>query len=592
MKKILPRIMGWVLMGMAGLAGVAEPMWAKPEAGVESVRQAVSKPAYQPQKMSFDEFKVRLRQQGLFDSDIKIPMRDGVQLAATVFKSPVGSFPTVLVRTPYGRKNIPELDKLQLLVLTGYSLVFQDTRGRYDSEGEPLIFLSDGWGTLQDGYDTIEWIAAQKWNNGKVGMWGHSALGILSGLAAGAVPPHLTCQVIGFAATRGYEQIGYPGGAYRESLVDGWLTENQVPQMIPVFRAHPVRDDFWAQLDVASRHEVINVPTMFVGGFYDCFQEGTLDGFAGRQTMGAEGARGKQKLIIGPWTHVNEFDVKQGQLTYPADSEFSTEINDTIAWFDYWLKGSNNGVMDKPAVTYYVMGDTSVANAPGNVWKTSATWPPASTPTRLYLREDGALSPFSNTGSWSGELTVDPNNPVPTLGGMNLEDNSGPWDQRPLESRGDVLVFSTDPLAEPVEVAGRVQAVIHAESNLTDNDLTVRLTDVYPDGRSMLVCDGILRASFRESLSNPTPITPGEVIPYAVDLWSTSLVFNTGHRIRLIVANTNAPRFEPNPIYKQLGRNGLPDIALTRVHAGAQFPSHVVLPVVSGLTGITDWRVY
>ncbi len=591
MKRIVSRIVGLTLLVTAVFAGVGLS-WAVPETGVEPGHMMVSKPAYRHPQMTFEEFKGRLRQQGLFDSEIKIPMRDGVQLAATVFKPLFGSTPTVLVRTPYGRKNIPELDKLQLLVLTGYSLVFQDTRGRYDSEGEPLIFLSDGWGTLQDGYDTIEWIAAQKWNNGKVGMWGHSALGILSGLAAGAVPPHLTCQVIGFAATRGYEQIGYPGGVYRKSLVDGWLTDNEIPQMIPLFQAHPVRDDFWAQLDVASKHEVINVPTMFVGGFYDCFQEGTLDGFVGRQTRGAEGARGRQRLIIGPWTHVNEFDLQQGQLTYPANSEFSTEITDTIAWFDYWLKGSNNGVMDQPAVKYYVMGDTSAAQAPGNVWKTSASWPPASTPTRLYLRDGGDLSTLSNTGSWSGELTVVPNNPVPTLGGMNLDDNSGPWDQRPLESRPDVLVFSTEPLTEPVEVTGRIEAVIYAESNLTDNDLAARLTDVYPDGRSMLVCDGILRASFRDSLSNPTPITPGEVIPYEIDLWSTSLVFNTGHRIRLIVANTNSPRFDPNPLYKQLGQNGRPLTALTRVHASPAYPSHVMLPVVSGLTGIPGWTLF
>ncbi|NPU95893.1 MAG: CocE/NonD family hydrolase [Candidatus Omnitrophica bacterium] len=584
MNALVRVMMGAMLLGLAGV----DFLWAAPEMdGMGS--GAVSKPAYRPSKMTYEEFRGRLRQQGLFDSEVMIPMRDGVRLAATVFKPLIGSVPTVLVRTPYGRKNIPELDKLQLLVLTGYSLVFQDTRGRYDSEGEPLIFLSDGWGALQDGYDTIEWIAAQKWNNGKVGMWGHSALGILSGLAAGAVPPHLTCQVIGFAATRGYEQIAYSGGVYRQSLVDGWLMENEIPQLIPVFRAHPVRDEFWAPLDVASRHEVINVPTLFVGGFYDCFQEGTLDGFVGRQTQGAEGARGRQRLIIGPWTHVNEFDLQQGQLRFPANSEYATEITDTIAWFDYWLKGSQNGVMDQPAVKYYLMGDTSAADAPGNVWKTSDSWPPASQPVRLYLGPGGTLSVASLSESWSGEIMVEPGNPVPTLGGMNLEANSGPWDQRPLESRPDVLVFSTDPLPEPVEVTGRITAVIYAESNLTDNDLAVRLTDVYPDGRSMLVCDGIRRASYRESLSHPTPITPGEVIPYEIDLWSTSLVFNTGHRIRVIVANTNAPRFEPNPLYQPLGQNGHPATAVTRVHAGPDFPSHILLPVVSGLTEITGW---
>jgi len=574
----------WVVWGNSG--AISNPV----ASGASLNQPEQSSEVFNDKPTTLEEWKIYNRQLGLWDETVMVPMRDGIALSTTVFKPPFsGAQPVILVRTPYDKGMF---DELQIVLLSGYNLVIQNTRGRFGSQGEDRVFLDDGWGKLQDGYDTIEWIAKQSWCNGKVGTWGPSAMGILQGLAAGARPPHLVCQVIGYASVNGYGQTTYQGGAFRKELVEGWLTDNKQLYMLPIYLQHPTLDDFWAQLDIASKQSEINVPALFVGGFYDCFEQGTLDNFVGRQTLGAPGAKGMQKLVMGPWTHTNELKAQQGQLTYPTNSVYSSEITETLDWYDYWLKGKENGVMKKPAVTYYVMGDVSASGSPGNEWRTSSAWPPQSQSVPFYLQADGTLSTFAPTASLlkSKELILDPAHPAPTVGGMNLEIPGGPYDQKSLEIRDDVLIFSADSLPNPVEVVGRVKAVLYAESNLTDNDLTVRLADVYPDGRSMLLCDGIARASFRDSYTSASPIVPGTVYRYEVDLWSTSIVFNKGHRIRILVANTNYPRFEWNPVYKSLGLNGLPQTAKTVVHYSKEYPSSLWLPVVAGVTNVSGWR--
>ena len=539
--------------------------------------------------------KTTVRPEGLFDTDVMIPMRDGVKLAATIFKSPLGGpFPTILVRTPYGRG---EVDELQLLILQGYAIVVQDLRGKGDSEGEDRVFQDDGWGELQDGYDTVEWIATQSWCNGKVATWGPSALGIVQGLMAVAKPPHLVCQVIGYAPCQGYGHAVYQNGVFRTALLDGWLTKHGSGHMLPTFQEHPTYDAFWEQYNIAAHHSEINLPALFIGGFYDCFEQGTLDDFNGRQNNGAEGARGNQRLIIGPWTHTNEIDEdrEQGALIYPPNSLYSvvSELDDTLEWLNYWMKGENNDAMNGAAVTYYVMGDVDDENAPGNEWRESDIWPPESNEVHFNLHGDGTLSTAAPSGAQpTSALGCDPANPIKTLGGMNLEIHSGPYDQTSIEVDPNVLVFSTGPLAEPVEVIGRINAVIYAASNLTDNDITIRMTDVYPDGRSMLVCDGIARASFRDSYTDPTPITPGEVYRYEVDLWSTSIIFNAGHEIRIIIANTNDPRFEMNSLYTQLGQNGVPSSIETVIHHSPEHTSYLALPVIGEVVSVDDWYLH
>ncbi|MEW6237200.1 MAG: CocE/NonD family hydrolase [Candidatus Omnitrophota bacterium] len=542
------------------------------------------------EQMTQDERRKNLRLMGLFDQTEMVPMRDGVKLHTVIYRNPLlGKQPAIIIRTPYDMEAIETV--ATLMTLSGYAALIQHTRGRFGSEGEDLVFQTDGWGELQDGYDAVEWTAAQSWCDGNVGMWGHSAMGITASFASGAVPPHLKCEVIGFAASKGYGQTAYQGGVLRQSLLEGWLNGNGSGHMLPVFRAHPTDDDFWKLYDVEARASVINTPALFIGGFYDCFQQGTLNAFTNRQIQGAPGAKGTQRLIIGPWTHTNQLNAKQGQLTYSIDSIFSSEVNDTLAWFDHWLKGKNNGADANPPIKYYLMGDASDANAPGNEWRQADVWPPQSTPASFYLHESGSLSltPPASEETALG-FSCDPSSPVPTLGGANLEIPPGPYDQTPLESRPDVLVFTSSALSEPLEVVGEVRTQLYAEFNTADADLAVRLTDVYPDGHSMLVCDGILRASFRESFAAPQPLTPGEVYPLDIDLWSTSLVFNQGHKIRLIISNSNSPRFEINPIYAQTA----PETPLTKIHFSPDRPSRLILPVTSGIPNVSvrEWEKY
>lgn len=534
------------------------------------------------------------RPAGLFDTEYSVPMRDGVNLRTTVFQLPGGPKPVLLIRTPL---NQPEVEQLaQVVMLTGYAVAIQNTRGRFGSEGEDVVFQSDGWGELQDGFDTVKWIAQQSWCNGKIGIWGYSALGITASMAGAAAPPELDCLMIGYAPSKAFGQVTYQGGAFRKSLVDGWLDEMGSVHMIPTFRENDVYGPFWEQFDIESRHPHFQVPTLFVGGWYDTFQQGTLNNFAGIQVNGADGARGRQQLVMGPWTHVNRDNATQGELTYPPNAIYESEITDTLEWFNHWLKGDDNGVDGEPAATYYVMGDVTDPNAPGNEWRTSDVWPPESETIAFHLRPDFSLSqvPAGADGD-SSSFGINPADLLPTLGGFNLKIPEGPFDQSPIEARADeTLVFATVPLEEPMEIIGRVSAVIHASSNLEDMDLTARLTDVYPDGRSMLVCDGILRASFRESDSNPTPIVPGEIYEYEIDLWSTALAFNRGHRIGLIVGNSNSPRFEANPVYAQLGQGGVPAEAVTTVFHSEAYPSRLLLPVTSDIpdTAVSDWAVF
>ena len=563
--------------------------------------QATAAPVDRP---PHDRWVKQFRAAGLGADTEWIPMRDGTRLAATIAKPFFGDdFPTILIRTPYGREEL-EIGGL-LLPLSGYAVVMQDMRGRGDSEGQDRVFIDDGWGVNQDGYDTVEWIAKQSWSNGKIGTWGPSALGIVQGLMAGAAPPHLTCQAIGYAASKGYGQAAYQGGVFRESLVNGWLSGQNSMHVLPLFRAHPTDDEFWDQYDIESHHPVMTAPALFMGGFYDCFLQGTINEFVGRQYNGGEGARGNNRLLLGPWTHVNESEREQGQLTYPDEStlSFLGQLDLLLDWFDYWLKEKDNGILDEPPIRYFLMGDTEEDDAPGNEWRRATTWPPPHHEARLYLHPGRGLNAEKPSGAADPTIiSFDPSNPIPTRGGANLKIDAGPYDQVEIENRDDVITFTTETLVAPLEVVGPIRAVIYASCNLTDMDLSVRLSDVYPDNRSMLVCDGILRASFREGFDRTEPVEPGKVYRYEVDLWSTAIAFAPRHRIRVAICNANYPRFELNPAYHDIGKEGFPQRLETRIYHDSDYPSALILPVTHPEpgehpllpigTGISDWRMW
>jgi putative CocE/NonD family hydrolase len=235
--------------------------------------------------------------------------------------------------------------------------------------------------------------------------------------------------------------------------------------------------------------------------------------------------------------------------------------------------------LSKP-VWYYVMGGGRSSSRKGGHWRNAANWPPPSTPTQFFFGADGSLKRTAAHTVDALSFQYDPSNPVPTLGGRNLRLLAGPCDQRPVESRGDVLLFTSDTLDEAVEVTGKVEATLFVSSDCPDTDFTVKLTDVYPDGRSMLVCDGIVRTRFRHSFETPKLMEPGDVYELRVDLWSTATVFDRGHRIRVAVSSSNAPRFEPNPnTGEPLAPSSSPRVATNTVHVSAKHRSSILLPI-------------
>lgn len=511
---------------------------------------------------------------------VMIPMRDGVRLATDIYlPQGQGPFPAILVRTTYNKAGLRGLGEDG--VRRGYAVVIQDTRGRYASEGENLPFETDGWwGGRQDGLDTVEWMARQPWC-GTIGTLGGSALGITQLLLAGTGTKLVKAQVIHVGAPRAYGDMAFSGGVFRKAMVEDWLRITQFsPDALRRWTKSDVYTDAWRERDLSLRYGNVHAAAVHVGGWYDIFSQGTIDAFLGYQTKGGAGARGKQKLIMGPWTH-GIFQDKAGDLTFRDGRNPPGLVRDQWAWFDYHLEGIQNDVVKEPAVTYYTMGDTSDPRAPGNVWRRSSTWPPPGTKGQAYyLTADRKLSTTRPGEERSFGYNYDPRNPVPTTGGPQLTLPAGARDQREVEKRHDVLVFSTEPLAEPVEVTGRVTLNLYVSSDCPDTDFVGKLCDVYPDGRSYNVCEGILRARFRKSFSKPEMMEPGKIYKVPVDLWSTSIVFNRGHRIRVHVTSSNAPGWDPNPNTGEPFRaSSRIRVARNTVYFGGKHASHIVLPV-------------
>lgn len=512
---------------------------------------------------------------------VMVPMRDGVRLATDVyFPEGEGPFPVILLRSPYDRKLGEGI--AQDAARRGYVMVVQNTRGRFGSEGENLPFETDGWGKLRDGEDTVEWIARQPWCNGKIGTWGGSALGITQYLLAGTGTKKVTAQHITVGAPSLYHGVVYWGGVFRKAMIEDWLRISAFsPDALHLWTSHPTYDAYWRERDMTTRYRYTHAPAIHIGGWYDIFAQATIDAFVGMQTRGGPGARGKQKLLMGPWTH-GVFQEKAGELTFPNAKNPPVTAHDIWKWFDHYLKGVDNGVDREPAVTYYVMGDVTDRSAPGNEWRTADRWPPVNaTPTPFYLHPDRSLSVQKPEEGGMLSYTYDPKDPVPTVGGPRLTLPAGAMDQRRIESRPDVLVFTSEPLREPVEVTGRVKVILWASSDAPDTDFVAKLCDVYPDGRSINICEGILRARFREGFSREKLLQPGTPYRFEIDLWSTSIVFNKGHRIRVHITSSNAPAFDPNP------NTGEPFRASERtrpahntIYMDTKRPSHILLPVV------------
>ncbi len=510
---------------------------------------------------------------------VMVPMRDGVELATDVIL-PVGDRkrPVILMRTPYGRRAGAGLTQIGgVAAKLGYAIVSQDMRGRGDSEGVDYpIFASCGWYELQDGYDTIEWVAKQPWSNGKIGQFGASALGISANATAPSRPPHLTCQFVVVAASDIYKQGATWNGTPRKSLSEMWTKSNKLdPRNIKLWRKHLSYDDFWKKYSTELVADRVNVPACYVGGWYDIFSQGTINSFVTIHNRGDKGARGKCRLVMGPWAHGS---FKDKSFKYPKNSDMKRQISLLLGWFNKWLRGIDLD-RDKLPVHYYVMGACGEPDAPGNVWRYADTWPPPSREICYYLQANGGLSTDKPAKqSASSSYKYDPKKPAPTRGGGNLKLAKGPMDQRDVEKRDDVLLFTTPVLTEPVEATGRIKVKLWASSNCPDTDFTAKLTDVYPDGRSMLVLDGIVSARYRESMAKPKLMKAGKIYTFEIDLWSTSIIFNKGHQIRVAISSSNYPRFAANPNTGKPGVDGETRVARNTIYFDRRHPSHIVFP--------------
>ncbi|MBI4978446.1 MAG: CocE/NonD family hydrolase [Spirochaetes bacterium] len=505
---------------------------------------------------------------------VMLPMRDGTKLATYVsLPETNGAFPVILSRTPY------KADFRGGAEESGYVLVMQDQRGRFGSGGENIPFVGCGWNEWQDGVDTTAWIKMQPWCNGKIGTVGASALGITQEFMAAAGTEDIAAQFITVAAVSLYHHAAYHGGALFKAQVEGWIRGNKYDEKAhELYLAHPYYDSYWRAYDATVRFEKMNIPAIHEGGWFDTFAQGSIDGFLGRQTNGGPNARGKQKLVMGPWAHGKHHTNICAEMTFP-NGAFPKAYADA-AWFDHYLKGLSNGADALPTVAYYTMGDVSDKNAPGNEWRYGSNWPPASVDIRWYLAADKKLATNGSSAEGVDTIIFNPKDPCPTVGGRNLTIPSGPMDQRKADGRGDVICYDSALLASPVEVSGRIRAVINLSTSASNTDVHLRLCDVYPDGKSFLIVDGIRRLSMRESFEAPVPVEPGKTYAVSVDLWSTSIVFNKGHRIRLAVSASSYPRFDVNPgTGKRMHEENNPVIQTNRIVTGAA-ASYVVLPTV------------
>ena len=577
-------------------------------------------------------------------------MRDGVRLATEVYLPPgAGPFPVILERTPYNRRSPGSGSDCDAAVgryfaERGYALLNQDTRGRYRSEGEFDAMRQEA----HDGYDAVEWAAARPWSNGRVGMIGGSYVGLTQWQAAGEAPPHLAAIAPHYSSSDYHKGWTYQGGAFdlwfaqswtaqtlapdtlqrrleadgvpraqaleevadfvaegREKLLDDWLWQLPLKDFAAFRRngniapyydewlARPDYDDYWAALDVESKYPRITVPALVTGGWYDIFQEGTIRNFLGmREEGGSEAARTGTRLVMRALCHACPADTTAGDIDFGPDN--TLDLNAVWArWFDYWLKGIDNGVADDPAVRLFVMVPPDEGTAGGGFWIEADTFPlPDVVETRFYLQSggranssagDGALSTAGPAGPVDTYL-YDPREPVPTVGGNMCCRNdllaSGAFDQRAVERRGDVLVYTSEPLAEDLTVIGPVQVELWAASSARDTDFTAKLVDVHLDGYAHNVSEGIVRARFRNSDYRESWLTPGAVHDYTIDLGYTATVFRRGHRIRLEIASSNFPHFDRNlNTATVFGEGAEPQTATQRVLHDDLHPSHLVLHV-------------
>ena len=546
-----------------------------------------------------------------------------------------------------------------------YIVVIQDIRGQGASDGTFYEYAYD----RNDGYDSVEWAAHLPGSNGKVGMYGSSYVGATQWLAATGAPPSLKAIVPSNTASDYYDGWTYEDGAFRLAFIEPWMAETisstaaiqrhdvqaldllkeanknmakwetfQPYDKVPFFQPdnskvapyffdaikHSTDDAYWQAFSIKTRYNKVQVPVLAFDGWYDAFINGALENFNGVKSQGgAEVARDNSRIIVGPWEHLGwgRPESMVSPRLHAIGPVSNSPVNDmSIAWFDHFLKGKDNGISTGSRITYFEMGE--------NKWHVSKDWPLAGTQFQnWYLASgghansvmgDGVLSPTSpspatqtqgqahadnefgsavaaaKAAADSDGFVYDPGNPVPSVGGHSCCSwtcgPQGQFDQSAIEQRPDILVYSSALLKQAMEVTGPITVTLYAKTTAPDTDFTAKLVDVAPDGSAINLANGIQKASYRESLTNPTPVAPGQVYAYKIHVWPTSNLFKEGHRIRIEISSSDSPQFAPNPnTGAPFGTSSTWQKATQTILHDAAHPSAVVLPLIPAVRADHHW---
>ncbi len=540
------------------------------------------------------------------DFNRRVTMRDKVELSADVYrpKAP-GRFPVILNRTPYTKTGGSLYQLAQYFVPRGYVVVTMDVRGRGDSDGVFEPYRNDA----QDGYDAIEWCAAQEWSTGKVGTLGGSYNGAIQWLTAVKQPPHLAAMIV--LASPSDPFVEWPTGQPLPidiswyHFTSGHVLQNmgavdwkKLYEHLPLITMdeamgrpnrfwkeevqHSKLDSWWEDLRYQNKFDRIKIPVLNISGWYDDEQVGTPLNYIGVTTKGAANVRGSQKLLIGPWPHAINSSTKLGQIDFGKSAVIDMNAY-WLRWFDHWLKGTDSGFLKEPPVRIFIMGE--------NVWRDETEWPIARTQwTKYYFHSNGKANTLSGDGTLSitapaseptDSYSYDPAKATPYITDPSFAQVGGPDDYRSVEERSDVLVYTSDPLIEDMEVCGPIRVQLSAASSARDTDFMAKILDVWPNGFAQRLNDGMVRARFRGGMDKPSLIDPGKVYQYDLDLWNTCQLYQKGHRVRIEIASAAFPKYDRNlNTGEVLGMTATMQVAQQKIYHDRDHPSYVVLPII------------
>jgi uncharacterized protein len=580
--------------------------------------------------------------------DVMVPMRDGVRLATDIHRPgrdgrPVEDrLPVLMQRTPYGKDSYRESAQVEAFVKSGYVVIVQDVRGRYDSEGTFVKYFEyDAY----DGYDTMEWASRLPYSTGRIGTWGTSYGAHTQSDPSKLNPASLGTMVLNFGGlsnswrhsvrNHGAFELGFQQvWAFRQ--LRGETDDPKVAEMLETetpnrwFSAQPLRKglnplsvvpnfedyllsmatrgnaDDWRGLGLNWEdyyEQTADVPMIHIGGWYDVFAGSTIDNYLGLSPLKSSPVR----LLMGPWDHGGNSRTHAGDVEFGAAAaipDFSIGFH--LRWFDHFLKGQETGVLDGPPVRLFVMGtgdghkDANGRLHHGGYWRDADAWPvPGVRFVNYYFQPDGGLAPsLPSAGPEATTFTFDPANPVPSIGKAYNIDQGGFHQQEdprffgskppylPLKARRDIAVFQTEPLQEDVEVIGPIVVKLFASSTAVDTDFTVKLVDVYPpsddypSGYDLNLTDGIIRARYRNSPNDPELMVPGTIYEFEIEPFPTASVFKRGNRIRIDVSSSNFPKFDVNPnTGEPLGQHRRMIQADNTIYHNPINASHVILPI-------------